>query len=397
VKRWLIVLAACHGASSERATTEPVQLDTVKRARVVDRVLLTGELHAANSVDLAVPRTEAWQQVIKWMAEDGIQVKKGDRVLEFDTSTVASKMEEKKLALVDAEMTLATARAMSAIEIETKQVELAQHKIALEKASAKADVPADLLSVRDAQDRQLDKKRMQVAVDKATQDFAAQQLQTELDLRVKQIDVDKAKRAIEASEHSLGDLVVMAPRDGLLVVDDHPWEGRKYHVGDTVWPGMRIVSLPDPAGGMEVLAELSDVDDGRVLVGDTATCTLDAYPNEALACKVERLTPVARSRNGRESLRRAFEVVLSLEKTATDEARMRSGMSVKVELVRAPVESVVVPRGAVVMDGRDPKATRVRLASGDLRPVELGACDAQRCAVTKGIAEGEQVRVGASP
>src|SRR5207245_652433 len=79
---------------------------------------------------------------------------------------------------------------LSAIETQTKQVELDQHRIALEKASVKADVPADLLSVRDAQERQLDKKRMQVAVKKAEEDLAAQQAEAEQELRVKQIAVD---------------------------------------------------------------------------------------------------------------------------------------------------------------------------------------------------------------
>ena len=56
-----------------------------------------------------------------------------------------------------------------------------------------------------------------------------------------------------------------APRDGIIVIGEHPWEGRKFHVGDTVQPGWTIVSLPDLSAGMEVRAELSDVDDGRVV------------------------------------------------------------------------------------------------------------------------------------
>jgi multidrug efflux pump subunit AcrA (membrane-fusion protein) len=362
MKRALLLLAACHGATVEHTPPAQVRVETAKRASVVDRVLLTGELRAANAVDLQVPRTEAWQQVIKWMAEDGAAVKAGDRVLEFDTASVAKKMEDKKLALVDAEMTLESARALASIEAETKQVELEQHKIALEKATAHADVPADLLSVREGQERQLDKKRMQVAVDKAALDLAAQQQQTELDLRVKQIDVDKAKRAIESTEKSIADLVMAAPRDGVIVVDEHPWEGRKFHVGDTVWPGMRIVSLPDPAGGMEVSAELSDVDDGRVHVDDKATCTLDAYPNDPIACTVLRVTPVASSKNGRASLRRAFEVVLTIPKGVKDSERMRSGMSVKVEIARTLAENVMtISRGS-------PQA-------------DASKCDAQKCAV----------------
>jgi multidrug efflux pump subunit AcrA (membrane-fusion protein) len=386
----LLVLAACRPAATPHASAhEVVRTAAVARGQILDRVLLTGEVHAASSIDLSVPRTEYWALAIRWLAEDGAMVKAGDRVLEFDNSQFTQQLDQKKLALREADAALVAARDLQAITTETKQVELKTHRIELEKATVRADVPPDLLSGRDAQERQLEKKKAQVAVDKAEQDLIAQEQEADLELKVKQIEADKAKRAIDAAEKSIAELVVHAPRDGMLVVETHPWEGRKYQVGDTVQPGMTIVSLPDLDKGMEAHADLSDVDDGRVAVGDTGTCTLDAYPDTPIACKVEQLTPVARPKGGRGSLRRAFSVVLSLA-SATGE-RMRPGMSVKVELRRAPLSNVlVVPRGAVVLDG---KTARVRMASGELRDVDLGPCDAQACAVDKGLAEGEQVRL----
>ena len=106
-----------------------------------------------------------------------------------------------------------------------------------------------------------------VRAQKAEQDLVAQKQEAELEAKVKQIEVDKAqaRSTPPRSDRRPG---LAAPRDGVLVIDDHPWEGRKFYVGDTVQPGMTIMSLPDPAKGMQVLAELSDVDDGRVGVGD---------------------------------------------------------------------------------------------------------------------------------
>src|SRR5512141_1700761 len=191
-------------------------------------------------------------------------------------------------------MTLKGAQDLAAMETAGKRTELETAKIALAKAALRADVPADLLTGRDAQERQLEKKRAEIAVKKAEDALAAQQQEAKLDIQVKQIELDKAKRAIEAAEKTIGELVLKAPRDGLVVVDDHPWEGRKFHVGDTVQPGMTIVSLPDLTQPLEVNADLSDVDDGRVNAGMAGTCTLDAFPGEPLPCTVKELTPVAR-------------------------------------------------------------------------------------------------------
>jgi HlyD family secretion protein len=373
MKRWLILLAACHGASVDRVATETQRFATVAKGTITERVLVTGELHAASAEDINVPRTDTWQISIKWMAEDGVQVKAGERVLEFDNSAFTASLDTKRLALREAEMAAAGARDLSAIETQTKDVELRQHQIAFAKAKIKSDVPADLLAAREVQERQLATRRAQVALDKAELDLVAQKQEANLDQQVKSIEVEKAKRVIDAAEKSIGELVVTAPRDGVLVIDNHPWEGRKYIVGDMVEPGMTIMSLPDLSKGMEVRAELSDVDDGRVSVGETGTCTLDAYPGDAIPCKVDALTPVARPKAGKGSLRRAFALRLSLGKS---DAHMVPGMSVKVELPRIVDKDVlVVPRGAVLPSG-----------------ATLGACDEQVCAV-KGLAEGQRVEI----
>jgi hypothetical protein len=104
-----------------------------------------------------------------------------------------------------------------------------------------------------------------------------------------------------------------------------------------------------------------------------------------VACSVELLAPVARPSPGLDPLRRAFEVTLALAQG--DPARMRPGMSVKVELDRPAVRGLIVPRGAVVRGA----PVQVRLGSGELRAVELGGCDAQRCAIARGLADGDEV------
>jgi len=399
IGRWLACLvgcAACRGELEKPAPGEPARTARLARGAVLERELLTGELHAASAIGLTVPRTDSWQLSIRWLADDGAMVKAGDKVLEFDNSAFTAQLAEKHLAVLEADMTLRGARDLSAIETATKATELRQRQIALDKAQVRADVPADLLPGRDAQERQLDKQRAEVAVDKAAHELAAQRDAAALELKIKQIELDKARRAIEIAEQTITELVLVTPRDGLFVVDDHPWLGRKIHVGDTVQPGMTVASLPDMTQPMEVHAELSDVDDGRVAVGMAGTCTLDAYPGDPIACTVKDLTPVARSK-GESSLRRAFAVVLGLGKT--DAARMRPGMSVKVELHPKTLPDVlVVPRGAVVLPAPgDARPARIRLRTGELREVTLGACDAQACTVASGAAAGEAVLAGGSP
>jgi multidrug efflux pump subunit AcrA (membrane-fusion protein) len=383
------ILCACSGGGRKTGKAEErARTEQVKRRDIVDRVLLAGTLHATQSEELRTPRTPVWELPIRWMAEDGAAVKAGERALEFDNSSFVSTLAEQKLAYINALMTFDTFLDVSELDEATKQFELDNAKLVLAKAKVQASVPADLLPGRTAQERQLELKRAEASVAKAEKELVSVKAANKLERQVKQIELDKAKAKIEDAQKSIKELVLAAPRDGIILIGDHPWMGRKFQIGDTVQPGWTIVELPDLASGMEVRADLSDVDDGRVSVGMQGTCTLDAYSGDPLPCVVKELMPVASGRGG-QSLRRGFAIVLSLAK-ATD--RMRPGMAVKVELHRPPLaDVVVVPRGAVKLD-KD--KARVTLANGEQRDVELGPCDAQGCAVTKGVTEGQSVAVG---
>ncbi|HEY0250135.1 MAG TPA: HlyD family efflux transporter periplasmic adaptor subunit, partial [Kofleriaceae bacterium] len=334
--------------------------------------VLTGELRAPSAADFVVPRTDQWEIAIRWLADDGAEVKAGDRIVEFDNSAVTATLEQQRLALADAEMAFRSAKDLSAIETQQKKNAVDQHRVALEKAKVKANVPPDLIAIRDLQERKLDEKRMDAELSKAVSELDAQQREATLDLQVKQIELDKAKRAITNAEATIDAMSLKAPKDGVVVVNNHMWEPRKFRVSDTVQPGWPIASMPDTTQAMEVHSELSDVDDGKLAVGQAGTCTLDAYPNEPINCKVIALTPVARMK-GNQSLRRAFDVKLTLEKS--DQSKLRPGMSVKVVMPKpAGPPQLLVPRGAVTDAS-----------------VKLGLCDAQHCVVESGLIEGQQV------
>jgi HlyD family secretion protein len=388
----VLALACAEESTRGRMGGDVVRTAVVTRGDVTERVLLGGELRSASSVDLRVPQTEVWQLPIRWLAEDGARVAAGDRVVEFDNSSFITTLESKRLAPREAAAAFALHEDVSALDLTQKEHELRVQQLVQAKAKVLASVPADLLAARTAQERQLELRRAEVAVARAGQELAAARASAALERKVKQLELDKTRRAIESTEEALRELVLTAPRDGLIVIGDHPWMGRRFSAGETVQPGWTIVSMPDLGGGMEVHADLSDVDDGRVGVDDQATCTLDAYPNDPVPCTVTDIRPVATPK-GHESLRRTFVVKLAFAQADPD--RMRPGMSVKVELVRTRARAVlVVPRGAL---HGDDGAYRVALAKGGTREVGVGPCDAQACAIEQGLAEGETVVIGRAP
>jgi multidrug resistance efflux pump len=306
-------------------------------------------------------------------------------VAELDNSALTQGLEQKHIAALEAETTWRNTDDLAGISLADKQNELRQRELELEKAQLAASVPTDLMSAHDAQQKQLELHRAETAVEKAKRDLEAERDSDELERHVKTLERDRTKTAVDTVEKTIADLVLRAPKDGVVVLGDQPWEGRKFQVGDTAWNGLTIASMPDLAQALEVHAELSDVDDGRLAVGMTGTCTLDAYPADAVPCTVRDVTPVAREVS-KNSVRHAFAVVLEL--AHADTAHQRPGLSVKVELARPAVTGVVVPRGAVVFGS----PVHVTMASGEPREVTLAGCGAQACAIASGVRDGEAVR-----
>jgi multidrug resistance efflux pump len=381
----LPVLAGCSGAGA-RAEADAGDGLTVHRGPFRQRLLLTGELAAERGEQLVVPRTNAFQLQVRWMAEDGTPVKSGDPVVSFDNSQFASELEEKRLSASQAGSQLASAEAESRTTIAEKRFNLEKARSELEKARIAAALPKDLLSLRDYQERQLALKRAQSEFGKAKAALETQGKVSSTDLQVQKIAMEKSRREIKDAEEAIEALTLRAPRDGMMLVGQHPWEGRKLQEGDTVWVGMAVASLPD-LSSMIVQASLSDVDDGRITPGMEVLCTLDAYPGVAYRGRVAEISPVARE-SRRSPLLRYFPVRIVLEKS--DPARMRPGMSVRVEVLGPEVrEALLVPRAALDLASGKPKAL---LAGGGTADVKLGPCGPNECVVESGLQDGTRLR-----
>jgi multidrug efflux pump subunit AcrA (membrane-fusion protein) len=350
------------------------------------RLLLSGELEAERGEPLSVPRTNSFQLTIRWMAEDGALVKAGDRVVEFDNSQFASDLEEKRLAASDAGSELERTSAETRTNAADKQFAVEKAKTEVEKARIAAAVPKDLLALREYQDRQLALKRAETELAKAQEDLGAANRGSTSEVAVKKISLEKSRREIHNAEEAIDALTLRAPRAGMVLVGDHPWEGRKLQVGDSVWVGLTVATLPD-LSSMRVAASLSDVDDGRIQPGMKVLCTLDAYPDRVFEGRVEDVSPVARE-SRRSPLLRYFPVRIKLDRS--DSQRMRPGMSVRVEVLGPEVKNaLLVPRAALDVSAG---GARALLASGGTAPVKLGACGALECVVESGLAEGTRLR-----
>ena len=124
-----------------------------------DRLLLTGELSAVRSADLFVPETPLWALQLRFLAEDGTAVREGDRVAEFDATGLTADLEQKRIAVVEAELSLLSFEAALEGTTLAKEQTVLARRTDLARARIDAEIPAELRSRREHEENQLALKR----------------------------------------------------------------------------------------------------------------------------------------------------------------------------------------------------------------------------------------------
>ncbi len=378
---------ACGGALVPEPSGRPSAELTVRRSDFAVRLLLTGELVAEGGAMLGVPTTVRRQLQIRRLAEDGASVSAGDPVIEFDNSSFASDLEEKRLSLIETTAQLETRSASLDAELAEATFAVEQRRAELAKARLDADLPGDLLARRELETRRVALKRAEVALAKAESDLAAKSLAAESELAELRLDRDRRRSEIAEAEAAIRAATVVAPVAGVFLVGEHPWSGRKLREGDQAWPGLPVGRIPDFAR-LAVAVRLADVDHGRLVPGSVVRVWVDAWPEESFQATVRDVAPIARE-DTTGSDRRFFAVTLEPAAGAIDPSRFRPGMSVRVEaLSEEKAGALLAPRLALDESATPPCARR---ADGSEAQVELGPCNALVCVVLSGLAEGDRL------
>jgi len=344
------------------------------------------------SASLNTPRGEGELQ-IRWMVEDGSEVKEGDRLVEFDAARLIQTIEERRLKLRQAENDRESRERSAAAEAERRRVAVDKAEVEAEKARIDAVVPRELRPAVDWRKFQAAWQEKKAALEKARLEREAYAVSSRAEIATTRATEDKARRDVAAAEKALGSTSLVAPKAGIFLVGNFwqwgPEGPRKLQPGDTVWSGYTVGTIPDPTE-MEVQAALAESDHGRVAPGMKARCILDTYPDRVFEGRLEEVGSVARESGGRgwfsSATRPGFPVRVSLART---DPLMRPGLSVRVEVVRAAWESALsVPRGAVRFEKEGPVVQR---AGGDVAKVRLSTCTPVECVVESGLAEGDRV------
>ena len=376
---FLLLFSYCRSGGGGRGGTGELE---VHRGTFRSKMLLTGTLKAVKAEQIVVPRNPTWMTKIRWMVPDGSLVKSGQKILDLDDSAFSGDLEEKKLNAQEIADQIDQQAATLKSQILEKEYLVEEKRIGVEKAKISAAIPAELQPRRDYEQYQLALAGANSEYDKAVEDLKALKVSAGAQVNLRKIELEKARREIRKADEAVRTMTISAPKDGIAEVGEHPWEGRKFQVGDSAWVGMTVISIPD-LSKMMIEAKLYDVDDGRIAPQLKCSCTMDTFPKEPIPGVITSVTPIARETE-RNPLMRSFRVAIDLSRS--DPEKMRPGMSVKVEVPGPEIkDALLIPRASIDFSA---SPTRALLAGGGWAEVKVGACGSLDCILESGLSDG---------
>ena len=386
---WLVlaVLAAA-GLLLRRSSAAPVGTPLpVKRGDLVLGVEVEGELVAVRSKEIGVPAVSETEFKIAFLAPEGATVRKGEPILRFDTDTLERLLTEKRAELDEASKKVE----QKDVDLRLKELDLEQRQAVaraeLTKAELKADAPPVAVPIIELKVAQLDKTGRERELSNLDAEGRVTEAVAGSELRSLRQQRDRAQGRVQALQAAIEAMTVRAPQDG-IVVFQNDWNDQKKKVGDSVWYGEVVLSLPDLAE-MKGDGFVDEADGGPVAEGQPVTVRLEARADFDLKGRVARIARTVRKRSWRTPVK-GYRVEIALDRT--DPTFMRPAMRFRGEIETGRVPRLLlVPREAVFLRDSGPVAWRKTGLGWRETSLRLGRSNRTQVEVVSGLGEGDLV------
>ncbi|MBE2294414.1 MAG: efflux RND transporter periplasmic adaptor subunit [Phycisphaerales bacterium] len=315
VLRWLlivIVLALAIGGylfyQTGPATSTPLhyQTEALSRGNLRVTVSATGKLEPINQVDVGSELSGTIETVL---VDYNDRVKKGQVIARLDVAKLKDAIAKTKASLASAEakvlQTMATVKEASANLKRLRQV--------AKLSGGKVPAPTEL-------------ETAEAVLQRANADEGSARAA-----------VDEVRATLRSNETDLAKASIRSPIDGVVLE-------RQVEPGQTVAASLQapvLFTLAESLAQMELQVDVDEADVGQVRDGQSATFSVDAYPNRNYPARINQV------RFGAETVNNVvtYKTILNVD---NDDLSLRPGMTATAEIVTAEQENVLlVPNAAL--------------------------------------------------
>jgi len=348
-----------------------------------------GELEAVHAINISSPSI-SWRfggnMKISHIVKDGTEVNAGDTVIIFDPSDVNK-------GIIDAK---------GKIEISTAELEKlkAQQDSDLEELKADYEVTRishEISRIRFEQaeyESEMKRKEIQLNLEKAA--IALERAKEQIDNRIKinieeikqkKLSIDQDQARLDEANDALRQLTVVTPSPGIAILQKSWQSGNKYQVGDQVWTGQPLISLPD-LSQLKATVRINEVDIAKILKGLNVEIRPDAFSESKFTGTVKEVANLAVNKQGSTKIK-VFPVEIYLNETHKD---LLPGLTVSCRIIVDKLEDVLyVPIEAIRSKAGKNYVYIKSGSSFEKVEVETGRSNSDYTIIVNGLNEGDEI------
>ena len=375
-----LTLAACSpNGSSTSATYE------IKRCDYEDILIIEGYTESVNSVNINCPPDV--DGTIISIVETGTYVKQGEVVCVIEDVNIADKHERLKLDLESAYAELEKLKASQ--QLETALLEAQVKNNDAEALLADFD-SLQMLYMSPAERRTKELQLERAAIERARlmKKVDASKVMQEIDVMRIEKNIERIKRNMDDEQKKLESLSIRAPRDGIAIrAKRWPWSSATWTIGDNVWNGRTIITLPD-FDEMKVIFHAKETEYKRLQIGDSIMYTFDAMPQNRAWGHITKMASIGQTRTEGSQVK-TFEIEATIDSLLSP---VEPGLSARCHIYLRHIPDTIVVPTISIFDKDSIKVVYVQKGrKHEERIVTLGLSSPKTTIVSEGLKEGETI------
>ncbi len=221
---------------------------------------------------------------------------------------------------------------------------------------------------------------------KKMEDHYQDKSSSEVGLIDSQSQMQEAK--VNMNKANLGSLEVKAPHAGIVVLKKG-WDGSLPQAGKSIFPGMKIASLPDLTQ-MKAKIYVPEIEAVGIKKDQKVDIKLHAFPNTLFTGVVTQISKTAQPKK-RDNPIKYFIVSVVIDQQ--DEQKLLPGQRLDARIyTSAKTSAIVVPIQTVIRDGEDNWVyVKDDKSNFNKKFIKIGNCSTSQCVVQSGLKNNDVI------
>ena len=375
----LLLLVACSSQHQDISTY------TITRRNFENIIVIDGYAEPMQSTSVICPRAGSGG-TIAFLVEEGTWVEEGDIVCTIENQNMQTRYDQLLTELENAQANIAKTKANLELQFTMLEADAKNN----EAETQIAHLDSTRLQYYSPNQRLIREKELEIVAitrRKIEAKLVSMPIIQQSEIRKIELQVLRLSNNVASVKKELDDLVLRSSKKGLAIRGINPMTNNKLAVGDPVWNGMPIVTIPE-MNKMKMKIFASERDYRYINVGDSVNYSFDALEDNIAWGKIVNKMPVGvQIKEG--SQVKHFEIDASVDSTLV---MPDPGFTATCHIMLKQVKDTLTIPQIAIFDQDSMKVVYVENKKGyEMRQIQLGEASPKEAVVASGLLLNERV------